>query len=222
MNLPQDRPVVILLGGGVESTALASRFLGESRRVIPVHVHCGFIWDECESLFVRRFCQARRDAGMDPLIEFRVPLAGWLEDHWAVTGERIPQAGDNGAGLEIPLRNLMLLSLTIPQVARTAATQLAVGTTAENNFRDSTREYFDRTGELISLEMGRPLEILTPYLELTKADVIRITDAETLAFSFSCVNPQQNRHCGLCIKCGSRRQAFADAEIEDPTDYVHT
>ncbi len=221
MDEPLDGPVVILMGGGVESTSIASHFLNESRRVIPVHIHCGLLWDDCESLFVRRYCEAKSNPGLEPLLEFHVPLAGWLGEHWAVTGKNIPQAGADGAELEIPLRNLTLLSLTIPHVEKTTAAQLAVGTTADNKFRDGTREYFDRAGELFSLEAGRPFEILTPYLKLTKADVIRITDPETLALSFSCVNPQDDRHCGRCIKCGNRQRAFQTAQIADPTDYVH-
>lgn len=212
-------PVVVLLGGGVESTALVMQLLGAGRTVVPVHVHCGLVWDDCESEFVRRFCRANSSSLLHPLIEFRVPLADWLGDHWAITGRDIPRDGDDGGELEIPLRNLTLIGLTLPKVAHLQPRQFALGTTADNSFCDGTREYFDRAQELLSLEAGCPVEILTPYLGMTKEDVLLATDAEILALSFSCIDPRNGRHCGLCLKCGRRRRAFVAAGINDPTDY---
>ena len=68
-NAPQ--PVAVLLGGGVESTALVRQFLAEGRHVSPVHIHCGLIWDDCESRYVRRFCDSIATALLAPLIEIR-------------------------------------------------------------------------------------------------------------------------------------------------------
>ncbi len=220
MTNSSECPIVVLLGGGVESTSLVRRFLDSGRRVVPVHMHCGLIWDDVEALFVQRFCAAQDDERLVPLIQFQVPLAGWLDGHWAVTGKDVPRAGANGRDLEIPLRNLTLLSFALPKVAHLSEFQFAVGTTADNSFRDGSREYFDRSQELLSLEAGRPIGILTPYITMTKTDVIRVTDRETLAHSFSCVDPRDNRHCGRCIKCGSRQRAFAAAGVDDPTEYV--
>lgn len=220
MSNTLECPIVVLLGGGVESTSLVSRFLSRQRRVVPVHVHCGLIWDDVETLFVQQFCQARASDNLDPLIQFQIPLAGWLDDHWAVTGNNIPRAGARSHDLEIPLRNLMLLSFALPKVAHLSDFQCALGTTADNSFRDGSRAYFDSAQELLSLEAGRPIEILTPYIQMTKTDVIRETDRDTLAHSFSCVDPRDNQHCGRCIKCGSRQQAFMAAGIDDPTVYA--
>jgi len=222
MNTISPNPVVTLLGGGVESTALVTNFLAKGRHVVPVHVHCGLIWDDVELLFTQRFCEARRSPPLAELIQFRVPLGDWLGSHWAVTGQGIPRAGDDNHKLELPLRNLLLLSLALPKVTDLPQIQFAIGTTAENDFRDGTRDYFNRAAELLSLEAGRPVEILTPYIEMTKTDVIRASDRETLSLSFSCVDPAEERHCGRCVKCGNRRRAFAAAGVEDPTDYAHS
>src|SRR5438445_10948180 len=115
MTFP-PRPVAALLGGGVESTALVRNFLSEDRTVVPVHVHCGLIWDDCESRYVRRFCVAAACQALLPLVEVRVPLVDFLSGHWAVTGVNVPRAGDASADLEIPLRNLTLLSFALYSV----------------------------------------------------------------------------------------------------------
>jgi 7-cyano-7-deazaguanine synthase len=213
------QPVAVLLGGGVESTALVRRFLAEGRHVSPVHVHCGLIWDDCESRYVRSFCESIATASLAPLIEIRLPLHDFLQRHWAVTGRDIPRAGDSSAELEIPLRNLTVLSFALHCLKPAGDVALALGTTADNCYRDGSRPYFDKCEELFSLEMGRKIEVLTPFIDLTKPEVIRRSDAATLALSFSCVNPRNDLHCGACIKCGRRQSAFRDAGVNDPTVY---
>jgi 7-cyano-7-deazaguanine synthase len=217
MNAPQ--PVAVLLGGGVESTALVRRFLAEGREVSPIHVHCGLIWDDCESRYVRRFCESSGIASLAPLIEIRLPLHDFLSGHWAVTGRDVPRAGDSSAELEIPLRNLTLLSFALHRLKPAGDVALALGTTADNCYRDGSRAYFDKCEELLSLETGRSVKVLTPLIGLTKPEVIRCSDAATLALSFSCVNPRHDFHCGACIKCGRRKAAFRDAAVNDPTVY---
>lgn len=240
-------PVGVLLGGGIESTLLVRRFLADGQPVVPVHVHCGLIWDDCESGYVRRFCAACADPGLSPLIEIRVPLNGFLKGHWAVTGEGVPRAGGAAADLEIPLRNLTLLGFALhgllrsghlsdgpigedfPHVEGTGPSTfdasnslvLALGTTADNCYRDGSRAYFDKCQEILSLESGGPVVVMTPLIGLNKTEVIRASDPETLALSFSCVSPQRDLHCGRCIKCGRRRAAFQAARVADPTVYVH-
>src|SRR5260370_24373703 len=93
------QPVAVLLGGGIESTALVRRFLAEGRHVSPVHIHCGLIWDDCESRYVRRFCESSATASLAPLIEIPLPLHDFLNGHLALTGPDGPLAGGSSAQL---------------------------------------------------------------------------------------------------------------------------
>jgi 7-cyano-7-deazaguanine synthase len=217
---PALQPVAVLLGGGVESTALVRRFLTDGRAVIPVHLHCGLIWDDCESAWVRRFCNAVAAQALAPLVEIRLPLADFLDGHWAVTGRNVPRAGASSADLEIPLRNLTLMSFALHRLKPPPGFVLALGTTADNCYRDGNRTYFDKCEELLSLEAGRPIHVLTPLIGLHKTQVIQGSDPATLALSFSCVDPQGEVHCGQCIKCGRRQSAFRAAGVVDPTTYA--
>src|SRR6478736_3489681 len=87
-------PVVVMLGGGVESTKLVRDFLEAGTTVIPLHISCGLIWDACESEHIHRFLKAQNSPLLQPLIEFSVSLAGFLGNHWAVTGKQVPAADD--------------------------------------------------------------------------------------------------------------------------------
>jgi 7-cyano-7-deazaguanine synthase len=212
--------ISVLFGGGIESTALVRQFLDAGKSVIPVRIHCGLIWDDCESDFARRFLAENSCDRLAPLREVRLPLNDFLGDHWAVTGRNIPQSGSAASELEIPLRNLTLLSFAFHQVRDLPGASLALGTTADNCYRDGSREYFDRCEEVLGLEAGYAVPILTPLIHLNKTQVIQQSDAATLALSFSCVNPGAGRHCGECIKCGRRKASFRAAGVSDPTDYA--
>lgn len=220
MSTPTAIPVAVLLGGGVESTHVVRTFLAAGQAVIPVHVRCGLVWDDCESLFVQRFCGANASPLLHPLLEFQVPLQEFLPAHWATTGIDVPRAGDQTSNLEIPLRNLLLLSLAVHRLRHLPEISLALGTTADNCFRDGSRAYFDRCEELLSIEADRPVRILTPLIHLQKPQIIREAERQTLALSFSCVEPRQDVHCGTCIKCGKRQAAFRAAGVDDPTVYA--
>jgi 7-cyano-7-deazaguanine synthase len=224
MSTVDSSPIGVLLGGGVESTALVKRLLDEGRIVIPVRIDCGLVWDRAESHHARRFCAALATDRLRPLIEIKLGLRGLLGQHWALTGQGIPLAGAASADLEIPLRNLTLISLAVRKLADSVAgngspLELAIGTTADNCYRDGSRDYFDRCEAVLSLEAGRLVRIVTPFLHLHKSEIIREVDPATLALSFSCVSPRDTVHCGRCIKCGRRKQAFRDAGVSDPTLY---
>jgi 7-cyano-7-deazaguanine synthase len=224
-------PIGVLLGGGIESTAVVKRLLEAGRTVVPVRINCGLVWDVAESHHARRFCAAQQTDRLRPLIEIELGLTSFLGQHWAATGREIPLAGASSTDLEIPLRNLTLISLAVRKLMEFLAAdfvaavddsplELAIGTTADNCYRDGTREYFDRCEDVLRLEAGRRVEIVTPFLHLRKPQIIRDTDPATLALSFSCVSPRELVPCGRCIKCGRRQTAFRDAGVPDPTTYA--
>jgi 7-cyano-7-deazaguanine synthase len=211
---------VVLFGAGVESTTLVKRFLAEGEAVWPVYQHWGLRWEDCELLYARNFCRASACGRLHPLAEVRLPHRDVLGGHWAVTGDRVPRAGDPPQSLEIPSRNLSLLATAAARLAHLPELRLVMGTTADNHFRDGTREFFDACARLLSLQSGRPVSVLTPLLGADKAQVIRQADREALALSFSCLDPRDDLHCGLCYKCGRRRAAFREAGVDDPTLYA--
>jgi 7-cyano-7-deazaguanine synthase len=56
-------------------------------------------------------------------------------------------------------------------------------------------------------------------LNLDKTEVLRRGRTLPLKHTFSCIQPDDGKHCGACNKCFERRRAFAAAGIEDPTEY---
>jgi 7-cyano-7-deazaguanine synthase in queuosine biosynthesis len=76
---------------------------------------------------------------------------------------------------------------------------------------------------LFSLVRGKPFEVATPFLWLTKADVVRVlkeTDALSLLSStVSCTKTfvlgEGKTHCGCCVQCFDRLFAVYSQEVEN-------
>lgn len=220
MSSSIEVPLVVLFGGGVESTTLVKRLLGEGRTVWPLYQHWGLHWEDCELAYARRFCKANECCRLARLIVVRYPHRDVLSAQWMVTGANIPRAGDPPGALKIPLRNLTLLTTAAGELTQLPELHLVMGTTADNSFSDGSREYFDICERLLKLEFQRPVSILTPLIHDDKTRVIQQSDPESLALSFSCLDPKADLHCGVCYKCGRRKEAFRKAGVKDPTVYA--
>jgi 7-cyano-7-deazaguanine synthase len=64
---------------------------------------------------------------------------------------------------------------------------------------------------------GRPVEIVTPLIDLTKADVVRlgVEVGAPLGLSWSCYEGGLEP-CGECDSCVLRAKGFAEAGLADP------
>jgi 7-cyano-7-deazaguanine synthase len=97
-----------------------------------------------------------------------------------------------------------------------------------SGYPDCRPEFIAGFAELANLATkagseGHSFEIHAPLQHLGKADIAR--EAKRLgldpAMSWSCYDPTpDSRACGLCDSCRLRRAGFAEAAIEDATEYV--
>ena len=64
------------------------------------------------------------------------------------------------------------------------------------------------------------IELLVPYTNISKGDIARRGKALGIDYAetWSCYKGGE-RHCGRCGTCEERREALADAGIDDPTEY---
>jgi 7-cyano-7-deazaguanine synthase len=99
--------------------------------------------------------------------------------------------------------------------------RLVLGTLAHNPFPDATPEFRDAMARALSLGLAHALHIEAPFALISKADVIRrgVALGVPFALTLSCMNGSA-QHCGVCSKCRERHDAFLEAGVDDPTDYV--
>ena len=126
----------------------------------------------------------------------------------------------------VPARNTVFLSLAMAWAEVVGATAIVIGVNAldYSGYPDCRPEYLRAFEQVAALATragveGRPLRILAPLLQLTKAGIIRrgLALGVDYGLTLSCYDPgPDGRPCGRCDSCQLRAKGFADAGATDP------
>lgn len=213
-------PACVLVSGGLDSAVLLGVALRRHRRVRPLYVRAGLHWEKVEQASLRRFLRAVRQPGLEPLATIDVPMTDLIGGHWSATGRGTPGYDDGDASVYIPGRNIALFSKAATFCALDGIGVLISGILSANPFPDGRPVFLRAIERALSLGLGAPLAIRTPFRRLTKDRVVRMGGHLPLHLTFSCINPVRGRHCGDCCKCKERIDAFRAARVVDRTRYA--
>ncbi len=211
--------VAVLASGGLDSSVLLADLAGQGRSVFPIYVRAGLRWERDELAVLRRFIRALGRRAIHEISVLRLPMNDLARDHWSVTGRGVPGYRAAISSNYIMGRNLSLLSKAAIFCAQNRIAQIAMALLRDNPFPDAQPRFFRAFERAVTLGVGLPLEIATPYARLTKAQVIRKGRDLPLRLTVSCIRPAGIRHCGACTKCAERAAGFRAAGVEDPTAY---
>ncbi len=130
----------------------------------------------------------------------------------------------------VPARNLVFLSLTLAWAEVLGARDIFIGVNAldYSGYPDCRPEFIAGFAGLASLATkagseGGNFAIHAPLQLMAKADIAREAYRLGLdpAMSWSCYDPEPDgRACGRCDSCRLRRAGFAEAGLEDSTEYA--
>ena len=214
--------IAVLASGGLDSAILVAELLRWGRSVHPIYLRFGLAWEGTEEAYLRRFLDTLTNPAPEPLVVLHAPIASLYGSHWSVSGDAVPDEQSADEAVYLPGRNLLLLAQPSVWCALHGVHTIALGTLKGNPFPDSSREFLNDFGALVRLGLGHVLEVVTPFAELTKADVLELGRDLALQNTFSCIDPQGGLHCGHCNKCAERRIAFSALQINDVTEYWRT
>jgi 7-cyano-7-deazaguanine synthase len=189
--------------------------------VWPVYIRFGLAWEHVEEEHLRRFLDALSDQSrIRSLTVFELPIADVYGSHWSVSGTDVPDEATPDEAVYLPGRNVLLLAKTAVWCALHGVGTIALGTLRGNPFADSRPAFLSGFAALAGTALDYPLEVITPFAHMSKAEVLERGRNLPLEHTFSCVAPVGDAHCQTCNKCGERRKAFAAASIEDRTAYA--
>jgi 7-cyano-7-deazaguanine synthase len=212
------RSVCALVSGGLDSCVMLAALVRQYRKVHPVFIRQGLVWETAELRSLRRYLRAAR-IRHEPLAILHLPADDLYGEHWSTTGHKVPGATTPDEAVYLPGRNLMLLSKAAVFCALNKIDTIAIGSLSHNPFPDATPKFFRDFATAASEALGSRVKITTPFRALTKKEVVRRGHrlGLPLHLSFSCISPRRGLHCGRCNKCAERQQAFRIARIADPT-----
>ena len=189
--------------------------------VQPVYVGTGLAWERDEQVTAARFVASL--PRVRPMATLTVDMRDvYPSAHWAVRGEA-PAFDTPDTDVYLEGRNIVLLSKAGVYMAAIGSDRVRLGTLSDNPFPDGNRVFFDAMQQALSLGLGRPIAVETPFAGMHKPEVIALGASLGVKFelTLSCMQPERGLHCGRCSKCRERRDAFAEAAIEDPAAYAN-
>jgi 7-cyano-7-deazaguanine synthase len=212
----------VLVSAGLDSVVLAA---AEARDgyVHPLYIRTGLAWEAEELSALERLLAREPLSGrLAPLTRLDFTVRDlYPATHWALRGT--PPAFDTpDEDVYLTGRNLVLLTKAAIYCAHHGIERIALGPLAGNPFPDATPQFFTAMARALSLGLGHRIDVAAPFASMDKSDVIRLgVDLRVpLELTVSCMNPREGRHCGQCSKCRERRDAFAEAGVDDATAYA--
>lgn len=142
----------------------------------------------------------------------------------------VPTSGTTGIPVTyVPARNTIMLSLALgyAEVLKANAIFIGVNAVDYSGYPDCRPEFIAAYQSMARLATkaaveGTEIEIHTPLIHLTKAEIIRRGTVLAVDYSktVSCYQANdEGRACGVCDSCRIRKAGFAAAGIPDPTKY---
>lgn len=143
----------------------------------------------------------------------------------------VPEEGSEGIPVTyVPARNTVFLSYALAWAEVLEADAIFIGVNAldYSGYPDCRPEFINAFQTMANLATrraveGRPLQISTPLIDLTKAEIVRLGTALGVDYGLtvSCYQADsEGRACGRCDSCRLRRKGFEEAGLQDPTRYA--
>lgn len=215
---------ILTFSGGLDSCVLLSHLLADGREVKALSVNYGQRHARelqaataiCKRLNVEHFIADL--SGLRPLLKgssqtdntVPVPHGHYAEESMKLT--------------VVPNRNMMLLAVAGMWAVSEKAQSIAYAAHAGDHavYPDCREEFVTPLAEALQNADWHKVSLERPFLYMTKAEIAK-HGAELNApmeLSWSCYDPQGEKHCGKCGTCVERREAFQLAGVLDPTIYV--
>ncbi len=216
----KENRTAALCSGGLDSAVMLVELAKSGGLVCPIYVRCGLAWEAEERHSLDCFLQEIRHPAIRRVVVLDFPMKDVYGEAWYSSGVGIPGYHEADQRWEIPGRNLILLSKAAVWCALNSTETIALGILSTNPFPDATPRFFSAVAEALSLGLGHRMQIIRPFSNLHKADVIRLGQGLPVQLTLSCASPVRGRHCGRCGKCRERIDAFTEAGVADPTEYA--
>ena len=123
----------------------------------------------------------------------------------------------------VPFRNAIFLSVAVAYAVSIGAAEVFYGAQGsdETFYPDCRKEFYESFENAARLGTGAEIRIEAPFSNLQKSEVLKIGMELGVPFelTWSCYRGKE-KHCGTCESCVNRKNAFKQAKISDPTEYI--
>jgi 7-cyano-7-deazaguanine synthase len=213
---------LVLFSGGLDSTVLAAQHLADGIETRLLSIDYG-------QRHAKELDKAEKIAqalGLPHRI-LRLPDLGPLLGGSSLTDDQVelPEghyAEESMKATVVPNRNMILLALAGGHALSIGFDTIAYAAHAGDHtiYPDCRPEFADAMEKALGLADWQNLNLHRPFVNFSKEELVRKGNelGAPLELTWSCYAGRE-KHCGKCGTCVERKEAFALAKVEDPTEY---
>ena len=210
----------VLVSGGLDSAILLAEMVEKKiPKVYPIFIRCGLHWENTELVYLKKFTNAIKSKNLENLVILDVPVGDLYKNHWSLTAQNVPDLNTPDEAVFLPGRNVLLTAKALLWCNLNKVGSLSLGVLESNPFPDATDDFFRNITDTVNQSVLGNVKLIRPYAGMHKTDVLKSGMNYPLEYTFSCIRPINDLHCGKCNKCAERIKGFQQALIEDPTVY---
>ena len=186
--------LVVLASGGLDSTLISLLAQEEGISIAPLFIDYGQKaadreWMACKTVHKRLGLPQPR----------KMDLSGFGQ---IISSGLTSTEKDVKTEAFTPGRNLLFLTAGTSYAFQIAADSVAIGLLAErfSLFPDQKATFLEKAEQALEAAVGRPIRILAPLFEFSKADVFKLAREKGIKGTYSC-HAGGEKPCGECISC---------------------
>ena len=211
---------IIILSGGMDSVTLLH--YRKERIALAVSFDCGSNHNAREIDCARKQCEI---LGIEHLVISLEFMGKYFKSSLLEGADKIPEghyADDNMKSTVVPFRNGIMLSIACGLAESRGLLHVMMANHGGDHaiYPDCRPEFVESMSDAMRSGTYDGVDILAEFTNITKSDIARLgkTLGVDYSMTYSCYKGGE-KHCGKCGTCVERKEAMAEAGIEDPTVY---
>ena len=211
---------VIIVSGGMDSITLLYDHKDEI--ALGISFDYGSNHNALEIPFAKMHCERLGIKHITINLDF---MHQYFKSSLLDGAEAIPEghyADDNMKSTVVPFRNGIMLSIAIGIAESNNLDQVFIANHGGDHtiYPDCRPEFINAIDAAATAGTYNNVKVVAPYTKITKSDIARIGKKLGIDYTetWSCYKGGEV-HCGKCGTCVERKEALAEAGIEDKTIY---
>lgn len=214
------KDALMVLSGGMDSVTMLHEYAGEID--LAVNFVYGSNHNARELECARHHC---RELGIELVVIDLSFIGKYFHSSLLEGADAVPEGDydfDNMKSTVVPFRNGIMLAAAAGLAESHGLRRVMIANHAGDHalYPDCRDSFVKAMSKAISEGTYEGITVFAPYTLLSKSQIAMRGKTLGIDYSttYSCYKGQE-RHCGKCGTCIERRQALADAGIEDTTEY---
>lgn len=219
-NKIMKKDAVLIVSGGMDSITMLYEF--KDRIALGVSFDYGSNHNAREIPFAAMHCKR---LGIPHIVINLGFMHQYFKSSLLEGAEAIPEGNyddENMKSTVVPFRNGIMLSIAAGIAESNELKYVMMANHGGDHaiYPDCRRAFVNAMSEATAQGTYVGVQVLAPYTDITKADIARHGKRLGIDYAktWSCYKGG-DKHCGKCGTCRERREALAEAGIEDHTEY---